>query len=102
MTNGYRTGRPPYEAFIHRFALEAPVHMPEPAGVPLAEDVERYEVDILISGEHKRTLSAATPTCTYAAAEQIADFGALATQITIGVHQVSAVYGRGAAAVRTL
>jgi hypothetical protein len=70
--------------------------------VPLAEDVERYEVDILISGEHKRTLSAATPTCTYAAAEQIADFGALATQITIGVHQVSAVYGRGAAAVRTL
>lgn len=32
MTNGYRASQPPYEAFIHRFALEAPVRTPEPSG----------------------------------------------------------------------
>ena len=44
--------------------------------VPLGEDSESYEVDILDGATVKRTLAATTPAATYTAADQTADFGA--------------------------
>ena len=44
--------------------------------VPLGEDLESYEVDILDGDDGEAHAPAATPTVTYTAADQIADFGA--------------------------
>jgi hypothetical protein len=70
--------------------------------VPLAEDNERYEVDILDGGlagaTVKRTLSSATTTVTYTAAMQMADFGMSPGSINVKIYQISATWGRGAAA----
>jgi hypothetical protein len=67
------------------------------AEVPLGEDDERYEVDILDGDDVVRTLASTTPSATYAAAEQIDDFGAEQSIVHVSVHQMSAVYGRGSA-----
>ena len=63
--------------------------------VPLAEDAERYEVDILDGSDVVRTLASATPAVTYSAAAQSADFGAPQPSYDIRVYQLSAAYGRG-------
>ncbi len=44
--------------------------------VPLCEDSEQYSVDILSGTSVVRTLDATAPTALYAAADEIADFGA--------------------------
>ncbi|KAB2911618.1 MAG: hypothetical protein F9K29_21985 [Hyphomicrobiaceae bacterium] len=63
--------------------------------VPLGEDEERYEVDILDGSDVVRTLSSATPSVVYTAADQTADFGYPQAAIDVRVHQISAVLGRG-------
>ena len=63
--------------------------------VPLAEDVEAYEVDILSGGAVVRTLSAASPATVYTAAQQAADFGAAQAAVTVKVYQLSQSFGRG-------
>jgi hypothetical protein len=63
--------------------------------VPLAEDSERYEVDILDGATVKRTIVATTPGCAYSAAQQSADFGSSQSTVSIAVYQMSAAYGRG-------
>jgi hypothetical protein len=65
------------------------------AEVPLAEDLERYEVDILAGGSVVRTLTSAEPNVVYSAAEQIADFGSPQASVQVRIAQMSAVYGRG-------
>ena len=69
------------------------------AGVPLGEDLERYEVDILDPGNSDavvRTLTVDDATSlTYPAADQAADFGAAQTVLKIRVYQISAAVGRG-------
>jgi len=77
------------------------------ADIPLSEAAEAYEVDILSGGSPstvKRTLAAATQTATYAAADQITDFGVapLGASITLAVYQMSAIVGRGTPAIATL
>lgn len=68
----------------------------EQTEVPLAEDVERYEVEILSGVAVKRTLSAASPSVVYTAAQQIADFGAApALPLKAAVYQISTSFGRG-------
>jgi hypothetical protein len=67
----------------------------EAAEVPLAEETERYEIDILDGATVKRTLSATVPTCAYSAAQQTTDFGAPQSALSVAVYQMSAVYGRG-------
>ncbi|HZQ11467.1 MAG TPA: glycoside hydrolase/phage tail family protein [Pseudolabrys sp.] len=66
--------------------------------VPLGEDSESYAVDILSGGDVVRTLSATAPTALYAAADELADFGAAQTSLSVRVTQVSATVGRGFAA----
>ena len=65
--------------------------------VPLGESVEAYEVDILDGpgGAVKRTLTASGPSLVYANADILADFGAAPSALSVAVHQLSAVAGRG-------
>jgi hypothetical protein len=67
------------------------------AEVPLGEESERYEVDIMDGAGVKRTLSATSPSATYTAAQQIADFGSAQSALSVNVFQLGAVYGRGSA-----
>ncbi|MGQ3673973.1 baseplate multidomain protein megatron [Xanthobacter sp. TB0139] len=67
--------------------------------VPLAEELEAYEVEILDGATVKRVLSTTTTSAIYTAAQQTADWGALlgpGDTLTIRIFQLSALVGRGA------
>ena len=68
--------------------------------VPLAEDEERYRLDILASpgGTILRSVETALPEFHYSAAMQTTDFGAPQWNVPIRVAQVSPVYGPGVTA----
>ena len=70
--------------------------------VPLAEDSERYEIDILDGADVVRTLTATSPSVTYSAADQTADFGAPQPAIALTIAQLSATFGRGTPRPATL
>src|SRR5690606_21549122 len=73
--------------------------------VPLAEELEAYEVEILDGASVKRVLSTATTSAVYTAAHQIADWGALlgpGDTLDIRISQLSALVGRGAPKLVTL
>ncbi|MGE5510142.1 MAG: baseplate multidomain protein megatron [Bacteroidota bacterium] len=63
--------------------------------VPLGEESERYEVDILDGSTVKRTLTATSASVTYTAAQQTDDFGTPQPSYTLRVYQIAAGYGRG-------
>lgn len=67
----------------------------ESPDVPLSEDVESYEVDILDGAAVKRTLTATSESVTYTSAQQAADFGGAQSSVDVRVYQLSASYGRG-------
>lgn len=70
----------------------------EQTEVPLAEDSELYEVDILSGSVVKRTFSVTAPGVVYTSTQQIADFGvAPALPISVAVYQISTIFGRGGA-----
>ncbi|BAT61217.1 hypothetical protein GJW-30_1_03774 [Variibacter gotjawalensis] len=70
--------------------------------VPLGEESERYEVDILAGDVVRRTLRVTSPQAIYAAADELIDFGVAQTQLSLRVFQMSAVVGRGIAAVKSV
>ena len=77
----------------------------EAVEVPLAEDSEAYVVEILDGATVKRTLSTATTSALYTAAQQTADWGAPlgpGAALAIRIAQLSQTYGRGAAQITTL
>jgi hypothetical protein len=66
--------------------------------VPLAEDAEAYELEILDGpgGSVLRTATGITsPSFVYTTAMQSADFGVAQTALTFRVYQISAQVGRG-------
>lgn len=64
--------------------------------IPMSEDVEDYEVDILNgAGDVLRTISVSTPTATYTSSQQLTDFGSVQSEISVRVYQISAQVGRG-------
>ena len=65
--------------------------------MPLGEDAERYEVDILDGGDVVRTLAATTPSVTYTTAQQTTDFGSPQPGYAVRIYQLSASFGRGQA-----
>lgn len=68
----------------------------EQAEVPLGEDSEAYEVDIMDGATVRRTLTVVSPSATYTAAQQTADWGGAAPDaLTVRVSQLGATYGRG-------
>ena len=77
----------------------------EAAEVPLAEDSEAYQVEILDGVAIKRTLVTSTTSALYTTALQIVDWGALlgpGSSLDIRIYQLSALIGRGAARSVTL
>gem|GEM_PF-3496984 len=73
--------------------------------VPLGEELEAYEVEILGGATVKRVLSASTTSAVYTAAEQTVDWGAplgLGDTLDIRIFQLSALVGRGAPKTDTL
>lgn len=64
--------------------------------VPLGEDAETYEIDILDGSDVKRTLTAMSPTAIYSSADQIADFGSVQSAVSVKVYQTNTLFGRGA------
>ncbi|QPC41986.1 glycoside hydrolase/phage tail family protein [Kaustia mangrovi] len=64
--------------------------------VPLGEDAEAYEVDILDGADAVvRTIATATPDAVYTAGDQMADFTTIPASFDVVVYQISATYGRG-------
>jgi hypothetical protein len=55
--------------------------------IPLDEDVEAYQVEILDGGVPVRTASACAPSFLYTSAMEIADFGGTQTAINFRVRQ---------------
>ena len=74
-------------------------------GVPLAEDLESYDVQILDGAAIKRTLTSSTTSVLYAAAQQTTDWGAPlgpGQTLAIRIFQLSNRLGRGTPAAVTL
>jgi hypothetical protein len=69
--------------------------------VPLGEDGERYAFDIVSGSDVVRTFDVTSPTALYAAAAELADFGAPQESLNIRVSQISATVGRGFATEAT-
>jgi hypothetical protein len=70
--------------------------------VPLNEETERYEVDVMNGATVLRTLAASAPAAIYTAAQQVADFGSAQASVTVRVVQLSTAIGRGTPAVATI
>jgi len=71
--------------------------------VPLDEPVELYDVDVMNGARAVRTFSSLTsPTVTYTAAEQSADWGTVPASFTFNIYQISSRYGRGKAGTATV
>lgn len=63
--------------------------------IPLGEEAELYEVDILDGAAVRRTLAVSQPSAVYTAAMQAADFGGPQWQLSLAVYQVAPAFGRG-------
>ena len=72
------------------------------ADVPLGEATESYSIDVMNGATVVRTLTSATPSVAYTAAQQTTDFGSAQAAITLKVYQISASIGRGYAATATV
>lgn len=70
--------------------------------VPLGEETEKYQIEIIADDAVVRILETSTPTIIYTAQQQIADFKQLQTQVTIKIYQLSSLVGRGYPAITTI
>lgn len=79
-------------------------HWADGSDVPLAEEREAYEVDILDGAGPAvvRTIAVTAPEAVYAVAAAIEDFGWLPSVVVLRVFQVSARYGRGLGTLATV
>jgi hypothetical protein len=67
----------------------------EAQDVPLGEQLEKYQLDILSGASVMRTLETSAQGALYAAADELADFGAPQSTLSVRVAQISATVGRG-------
>lgn len=72
------------------------------ANVPLNEESESYEIDIMNGSTVLRTLTATSETVNYTVAQQTTDFGSTQSSIEINIYQISALVGRGYAGNATI
>ena len=73
--------------------------------MPLAEELDAYDVEILDGATVKRVLSTATTSAVYTATDQTADWGTPlgpGDNLTVRIYQLSALVGRGAPKTVTL
>lgn len=69
---------------------------------PVNESTESYEVVIMNGTSEVRSIFTSSPTASYTAAMQTADFGSIQSTLTIIVYQLSSVVGRGYSATITI
>ncbi len=72
------------------------------AEVPLGEERESYQVEILNRSNVVRTFNASSANIVYRAEQQIADFGQQPPTVAVRVYQTNAAWGRGPAAEAVL
>lgn len=73
--------------------------------MPLVEETEAYEIEILDGVAVKRMLTTSTTSAVYSSADQIADWGAMlgpGDTLDVRISQLSALVGRGAPKTVTL
>jgi hypothetical protein len=70
--------------------------------IPLMEQSEAYDVEILNGAVIVRTFRTTTPQATYAAADQTTDFGSPPSSLSLKIYQISALVGRGNVAAETV
>lgn len=63
--------------------------------VPLNESAEKYELEIMDGANIKRMISASETSVTYTATQQVADFGAEQSSLSVRIYQLSTLVGRG-------
>ena len=63
--------------------------------MPLGEDLEAYEIEILKQGVVQRVVRVAGPLALYSGSHELEDFGSVQTQISLRIFQMSASVGRG-------
>ena len=103
----WRTARSPGDLTIHwtRRSRALVADAWEQVEVPLAEDLESYDVQILDGAAIKRTLTSSTPSVLYTAAQQTADWGAPlgpSQMLALRIFQLSNRLGRGTPATVSL
>ena len=64
-------------------------------GVPLGEETEEYEMDVLDGVTVKRTIESTDGSFPYSAADQTTDFGSVQHEVSVRIYQLSATVGRG-------
>jgi hypothetical protein len=74
----------------------------EALDVPLNEAVEAYRVEIIAGGDVVRSLESTVPEALYTNANELADFGAPQSSLTVRVAQLSAIAGAGRARMAVL
>ncbi|HUG60807.1 MAG TPA: phage tail protein, partial [Methylomirabilota bacterium] len=70
--------------------------------VPLGEAFEAYRIAIYDGGAEVRAIDVSAPAALYAAADEIADFGAPQAALDVGVRQISETVGPGRETRRTI
>jgi hypothetical protein len=93
---GTRTGEGVRISWIRRTRLSGDGW--EGLEVPLNEAAEAYRLEILDGGDVARTIETASPEALYAAADELADFGAPQSTISVRIAQLSAIAGPGRSA----
>jgi hypothetical protein len=67
----------------------------EPSDIPLGEETEAYEVEIMNGANVVRLMTTGTPSVLYTSAEELADFGVVQSTLSLRVYQISTLIGRG-------
>lgn len=70
--------------------------------VPLSEDSEEYNVNVMNGATVVRTINVTSETASYTAAEQTTDFGSAQASISLQIFQVSGEVGNGFAGIATV
>ena len=79
--------------FVRRGRLSADAW--EPFDIPLGEDLEAYQADVLKGSQVVRQLASSTQSFVYAAADELKDFTVLQSSLSVRIYQMSASVGRG-------
>lgn len=64
------------------------------ADVPLGEERESYEIDILDGSTVKRTLATSNADAVYLEAAQVSDFGSAQSSVSVAIYQTNTIFGR--------
>lgn len=72
------------------------------ADVPLSEESEAYDIDILNGNNVVRTIAVTSPSANYSATDQAVDFGSSQSSLSVVIYQLSSISGRGFGAAATV